>query len=156
MSRRAGLWLPFYGILFLFLLLQKCLVSIIAKGGSSFQQSYCCWFIEFTANQRSYVSFKVAVKPFFFKHPVLKKFIFLDLTVISVKFQFVWLDSSLHPVTSILVYIIHLLSHSIFCHLYILGPCSLFIYATDNIWEQKKVKDRTLHHNSLPRLRFFS
>lgn len=85
--RRLSQWLHFYEILFLFLLLQKCLISIIATGGSSFQVVILLIHIEFTINQSSYVSFTVAAKPFFFKHPVLKKFIFWIFNLFLLNFN---------------------------------------------------------------------
>lgn len=74
--RRLSRWLHFYEILFLFLLLQKCLISIIAIGGSSFRVVILLIHIEFTINQSSYVSFTVAAKPFFLNILYLRSLFF--------------------------------------------------------------------------------
>lgn len=60
-----------------------------------------------------------------FKHDIPEKSVFLNSKIISVKFQFVQLDPSLHSVTSSLVYVTYLLSYSASCHLSTSGPCYL-------------------------------
>lgn len=119
-------------------LLQKRLISFIAKGGPSFWVVILWLHTEFTVNQSSYVSFMVAAKPFLKIILYLRSLFFWILSLSLLNFNLFWLDSSLHPVKSILAYIIHLLSHSIFCHFHILGPYCLFIKATGNIFGNRK------------------
>lgn len=70
-------------------LLQKRLISFIAKGGPSFWVVILWLHTEFTVNQSSYVSFMVAAKRFLKIILYLRSLFFLDLKLISVKFQFV-------------------------------------------------------------------
>lgn len=73
---------------------------------------------------------------------------YLNPKIISVKFQSVQLDPSLHSVTSILLYVTYLLSFSA-SHLSILRPCWLWLWkclGTQDLWPNSLCRSRPSLH----------